>query len=235
MKILILVLSAKRTPWAAMMDKSMATWDAENHPQIKTLYYCGKSDQPSSDKVFYSPNYSESLEHIAWRTVEAFEEALKLDWDVMARTHSSTYVHKRNLVEFIQTAENPTENFLCGLLTAGEKPFLWGGGSYIMSRDVIQKLVDNKDQWNYGVMEDNGLTEMANQLGIPFTPGRMASINIKPDGSYLVMVYGHGENFESNNWADLKKIEGHHYFRVKYDPDRNKDLEIMQHLWQNLA
>lgn len=233
MKVLILVLSARRTPWNAMLETSLQTWDAEQHPQTQTLYYCGKSDQPSTDKVFYSPKFTESLEHIAPRTMEAYEEALNMDWDFMARTHSSTYVHKRNLVSFIETL--PKENVLCGLLTGGESPFLWGGGSYVMSRDVIEKFVANRNLWNFNVMEDVGLTGVANTLGIPFTHGRMASINLKSDGSYFLMVYGHGENFESNDWADLRKVTEHHYFRCKHDPDRAKDLEIFRHLWENLT
>lgn len=232
MKVLILVLSARRTPWASMMQTSMETWDAEDHPQAQTLYYCGKSEQPSTDKVFYSQRFDESLEHIAPRTMEAYEEALKLDWDFLARTHSSTYVHKRNLVKFIETL--PKENVLCGLLTTGEKPFLWGGGSFIMSRDVIEKFVASKHAWNLHVMEDNSTTDLANELGIPFTAGRMASINVKPDGSYLLMAYGHGDNFESKDWADLKKIEGHHYMRCKHDPDRTVDLKIFRELHAHL-
>lgn len=228
MKVLILVLSACRPPWGSMMQASQETWDSVDHPQTKTLYYCGKCKEESTDKVFYSRQFTESLEDITHRTLEAFEESLKLDWDVMARTHSSTYVHKRNLVEFIEAL--PKENVLCGLLATGEQPFLWGGGSYIMSRDVIEKIVANKHLWHFGVMEDHGITEIAQALDIPFTPGRMASINLKPDGSYFLMVYGHGDNFESRDWADLKKVEGHHYFRCKHDPDRSVDLRIFREL-----
>lgn len=233
MKALILVLSARRTPWASMMDLSQQTWDAEPNDQTKTLYYCGKSDRPSTPTEFYSPKFDESLEQIAPRTMEAFEEALKLEWDFLARTHSSTYVHKRNLVSFIETLSK--ENVFCGLVTTGLKPFVWGGGSYIMSRDVIEKFVANKQQFNTGIMEDNSMSELAQTLGIPFTTGRMASINLKPDGSYLLMAYGYGENFESKVWTDLKKIEGHHWFRCKHDPDRTKDLEIFRHLKEQLA
>lgn len=233
MKVLILVLSARRTPWNAMLETSLQTWDAEQHPHTQTLYYCGRSKEPSTDKVFYSRSFTESLEDITWRTLEAFEEALKLEWDFMARTHSSTYVHKRNLVAFIETL--PKENVLCGLLTTGERPFLWGGGSYVMSRDVIEKIVANRHLWNFGVMEDNGITEIANALEIPFTPGRMASINLRPDGSWLVMSYGAGENFILTDWADISKAHPNFYFRVKHDPDRTVDLQVMHELHRHLG
>lgn len=237
MKVLILVLSARREPWAQLMETSMQTWDSEDHPQTRSLYYCGKSDQPSTDKVFYSPALTESLEDVSPRTIEAFEKALELEWDFLARCHSSTYVHKRNLVDFIETL--PTENVLCGLLTTGERPFLWGGGSYIISRDVVEKFVANKAKWNRKIMEDNSLTNLANELEIPLSgDGRMASINqvsVMGGNAWMVMCYGVGENFTFTDWSDIKKAGIHYYFRCKQDLERHKDIEIMHQLHKHLT
>lgn len=228
-KVMILVLSARRTPWASLMDTQMATWDAVEHPDTQTFYYCGQSSLPSTEKVFYSRKYSESLEDITPRTIEALEHALNWDWEYMARTHSSTYVHKKNLVDYIETL--PTENVLSGLITTGEKPFLWGGGSYIISRDVVEKLVEAKDRWNLKIMEDVSLTDIANELQIPMCNGRMAAIN-KTEEGWLVITYNHGENFPFKEFdADFaKRVEGHYYFRVKQDLQRHLDLEIMKEL-----
>jgi len=228
MNVLILVLSALREPWGDMMNCSMDTWDSEHHPQTITRYYCGKSDDNSDERVWNSPQFDEELERVAPRTMEAYEKSLELDWDFMARTHSSTYVHKKNLVDFIETL--PKENVLCGLLVTGERPFLWGGGSYIMSRDVIEKIVANKDKWNNNIMEDNALTDLANETGIPMMGnGRMASINMAEVG-WSVMPYGIGEGFTFTDWSDVKKIHPHHYIRCKQDLKRHLDLVIMREL-----
>jgi hypothetical protein len=235
MNVLILVLSARREPWGALMDCSMDTWDYEKHPQTRTLYYCGKSDKfPSDSVVFYSPQFDEELERVAPRTMEAYEHALTIpNWDFMARTHSSTYVHKRNLVDFCETLHR--NNLLCGLLVTGERPFLWGGGSYIMSRDVIEQLVANKDKWDNGIMEDNSLTNLANELGIPMNgKGRMASIDGQGDGSYQVTTYGVGEGFRFSNWDDINKAQPHYYFRCKQDLRRHEDLVIFRQLHKHL-
>lgn len=243
MKVLILVLSARRHPWGAMMDTSRETWDSEDHPYTQTIYYCGKDSDVSglfiptslrqnSPFVFYSTQHDEELERVAPRTMEAYEKSLELDWDLMARTHSSTYVHKRNLVDFCETL--PTDNLLCGLLVSGEKPFLWGGGSYIMSRDVIEQFVANKDKWNNNIMEDNSLTELARELKIPLNPnGRMASIDQIGD-KYLCTTYGVGQGFEFTDFADINKAQPHFYFRCKQDLRRHEDLRIMRELWKHL-
>lgn len=231
--VLILVLSARREPWGDMMKCSMETWDSVDHSQAITRYYCGKYDGDSDYRVWNSPNFDESLEQVAPRTMEAYELALGLpNWDFMARTHSSTYVHKTNLVNFIEAL--PKENVLCGLMVTGERPFLWGGGSYIMSRDVVEKLVASKDKWNNNIMEDNALTDLANELQIPMMGnGRMASINIAEVG-WSVMPYGIGEGFTFTDWNDVKKIHPHFYIRCKQDLKRHLDLVIMRELFAHL-
>ncbi len=237
MNVLILVLSARRPPWGSLMDCQLETWDSEEHPQTRTIYYCGKSKNvpswPDEEQscIFYSPTLTEELYDVSPRTIEAFEKALELEWDYLARPHSNTYLHKRNLVKFCETL--PKENVLCGIMTEGEKPFIWGGCHYLFSRDVIEAMVFNKDKWNRNVMDDGSITQMANDLGITISQGHSATINLMPDGSYLVMVYGHGENFAFKDFNDINKAEGHFFFRCKHDPDRSVDLRIMRELHQH--
>lgn len=235
MKVLILVLSARRSPWDSLMDVSQQTWDSEDNPQTQTLYYCGKSTEPSTEKVFYSQTLTEELEDVSSRTIEAFEKALTIpDWDYLARPNSSCYVHKPNLVKFCETL--PKDNVLYGLLTGGGKgkQMLWGGGQYIISRDVVQKMVDNKDKWNHDLMDDVSLTRMAEELDISMeSKGYCASINLLPDGSYFFMAYGTGDNSVFTKFEDMK-ADNHYFFRCKHDPDRTVDLKVMRELKKHL-
>lgn len=229
MNVLILVMSARFYPYGMLMDAQRETWDSEDHPQTKTLYYCGRNG-PDTDKVFYSKFHGESLEEVAPRTIEAFEKSLELDWDYMARPHSSTYVHKKNLVKFCETL--PDKDVVCGTLTEGEKPFIWGGCHYVFSRDVIERMVEHKDKWNNSVMEDHSITELVNFLGVPVTEGHSASIN-QNDGTYTVFVYGHGENFSVTDFNQLtNQIAGHFFVRVKQDMRREEDVRIMKELFK---
>jgi len=239
MNVLILVLSARREPWGPLMDCSLETWDSEDHPQTRTLYYCGKTTTPATmrcpknSEVMYSSNFDEELERVAPRTMEAYEHALAIpDWDFMARTHSSTYVHKRNLVEYCGTLHR--KNLLMGLLVTGERPFLWGGGSYIMSRDVIERLVANKDKWNNNIMEDGSITDLAHEIGIPLNnKGRMASIDQHGD-EYVVTTYGIGQGFTFSVWNEINRAQPHYYFRCKQDLRRHEDLVIFRKLHKHL-
>jgi hypothetical protein len=111
---------------------------------------------------------------------------------------------------------------------------MWGGGSYIMSRDVIEQLVAAKDKWNNGIMEDNALTYLANELGIPMSGnGRMASIDQHGD-EYVVTTYGIGQGFTFSVWAEINRAQPHFYFRCKQDLRRHEDLMIFRKLHKHL-
>ena len=216
------------------MKCSMETWDSEVNYQTQTLYYCGKSSEPSTDKVFYSPYLTESLEDVSPRTIEAFDKSLDYEWDYLARPNSSCYVHKRNLVSFCETL--PTENVLYGVLSDGEKPFLWGGCQYIISRDVVERLVINKSKWKRHLMDDQSISKLADELEIPtLSKGWCASINLQPNGYHLCLVYGHGRNFTFKTFEEVAEhAKGHFFFRVKQDLQRHEDVRIMRELLKYL-
>jgi hypothetical protein len=237
MNVLILTLSARREPWNNLMDAQIETWDSEHNDQTKTRYYVGQLGQqavadpfrlPRGTAVWYSDNLTESLEDVSPRTIEAFERALALDWDYLARPHSSTYVHKANLVKFCETL--PATNVLCGIETGGPDSFIWGGGHFLFSRDVITEMVANKGKWNKNVMDDQSLTLMAKELGVPVTPGVTATINMNPD-NYLCLTYNAGENFEFTTFENIgERLNPHFFVRCKQDLRRHEDARIMREL-----
>lgn len=213
------------------MDCSIETWDSVDHSQTQTVYYCGKSDRPLTNKELYSDTLTEELEDVSSRTIEAFECALELpDWDFLARPNSSCYVHKKNLVQFCETI--PTTNSIYGVLS--EWGMMWGGCHYIFSRDVVEKMVVNKDKWNHKVMDDESITALLNAVGYTLeSKGWCASINLQPNGEHLCLTYNHGENFTFNDWADVKKLDDHFFVRCKYDPDRTQDLMTFRKLYEH--
>lgn len=230
---LILVLSAVRKPWGAMLEKAMSTWDSIDHPNTTTLYYVGAGG-PVGPKVFCSC-YDEGLQNIGRRTIEAFEHALTItEWTHLARPHSSCYVHKHRLVEYVNAL--PDTGVMYGLQTntPSGAPFLVGCGHYIYSRDVIEKMVQHKHQWDNSIMEDNAVSKLALSIGVQFGRVRTCSIDKQQDGSWLCLVY-HGQHpsFTFTDFNDLNKTD-QFFFRVKHDPDRSVDLTLMDMLFKHL-
>lgn len=235
-RVLILVLSSRREPWGDIMDASMKTWDAEPHPQTRTLYYCAGHNGNSlqHESVRYS-TMEDSLENVSPRTIEAFEWALESDdWDYIARPNTPCYVHKANLARHIDAL--PETGVLRGAWTGGEGGFLWGGGQFILSRDVVQAMVENKGGWANKLMDDEAITRCAKGLGIDLNQGaQFCSIDDRLDGSWSCMCYGGDvEPFTFTDFADLKKAEGHFFFRTKQDHNRRLDEKLMYELKKHL-
>lgn len=218
------------------MAKQRETWDSIYHPQTTTLFYVGRGAM-SEDKVFVS-QYDEELERIGYRTVEAYNHALTLpEWNYIARPHSSTYVHKRRLVEYVETL--PERDVLAGLIVpAGTYPveWLWGGGHYILSRDVVERLMSQKNHWDHSVMEDVAVSKLAQLVGIPFTGVRSASINPSASGvGWDLLTYnGKPAGGTFTDFNEVLKADDQFHFRVKHDADRSVDLKTMDLLFKTL-
>lgn len=236
-RILILVLSANRTPWHAMMLKQQATWDSVKNENTRTVFYVGAEEHAYFDGEMLHSHNDESLESIGRRTVEALEWSLTQPWDFIARPHSSTYMHKRRLCEFVETL--PDAPVIYGLETPGplETPYLWGGGHYVLHRAAVEALVANKDQWNHRHMEDVSMSKLAQDIGIPFGKGRSVGIDWKPDmqSASCITYNGAKGGFDFTDFRALDALDDQFFYRCKHDPDRSMDLRTMDLLHQNLT
>ena len=229
-KVLILNLSCDTPPYDVMIDTALSTWDSIDVPNCETIYYCGRGKQ-STENVIRIP-IKDSLENMGHKTLAAFEWALaNKEFDYIARVHSSCYVDKIVLMDYVETL--PCKSLFSGIEADSQNGFryLWGGGHYIISRDVIQAIVDNKTKWNHSYMEDESMSLVCKGLGIPFHGGRSCSINFTNNG-ILLLGYG-GGSLEFHQWELIKPLK-HFFYRVKQDGKRDLDKFIMEQLFKVL-
>lgn len=223
--VLILVMSAQRAPWGALMDESLRTWDE----MADAMYYLGHKPRRAGMNFIHSP-FDEGLLNLGRRTLHAYEYALSLPgWDFIARVNSSCYVHKRKLSEYC--AKLPKTGVLCGVEADSKVGFryLWGGGQYILSRDTVELIAANRSRWNHAMMEDVAVSRLALDLGIEWN-GQGAACSINRDGEgYICISYG-GESFQFKDFAEFAEKNTNHFIRCKHDPDRIVDLEWFRKL-----
>ncbi len=230
-KVLILVVSADIPPYDKMIQTSLQTWDSINIEHCETVFYCGASNKTNTDKIIYLP-VKESLHSMGYKMLIAFDWALKnKEFDYIARVNSSCYVNKKELIKHIQTL--PDKNIFAGLKVnhSYNQEWLWGGGQFIFSKDVIKELLINKSHWDHDLMEDVAVSFLANKIGIPFTDGKACSIDKNNEGWQLTS-YG-SESFRFTDFKECAK-SNHFFYRVKQDYDRNQDAYIMNQLFENL-
>jgi hypothetical protein len=231
-RVLVLVMSCQDAPYGAMLKTSQKTWDSISVPGVDTVFYCGEPVKEDTDNVIYFP-VNESLHTLGEKTLLAYEWALKnREFDYIARVNASTYVNKKELIKYIQTL--PDKNVFAGLeVEASETTEHWiWGPSFILSKDLIQLIVDNKSMWDHSIMDDLATSFLLNKFNIPYTPGRACSIEKKENG-WLCFSYG-SQSIEFTNFADLNKLDNQFFFRVKQDLNRSLDEVIMNKLFKAL-
>jgi hypothetical protein len=230
-KVLILVVSSEVRPYGKMIDTSLETWDSIKVEGVQTIFYCGTSTHIDTDKIKHFP-ITESLHNMGHKGLLAYEWALNnLEFDYVARVNSSCYVSKNKLLDYVQTL--PNDNLFEGLMVSRPESFdyAWGGGQFILSRDVLQLVVDNKDKWNHSYMEDESLGLLLGQLGIKTKQGNSCSIN-KEENNWMLLSYGFGESIKFTDFKDVANTP-HYFFRVKQDGQREKDEYLMIKLHEN--
>lgn len=230
-KVLIIVLSSDFPPYEKMIQTSLETWDSLNVPGVETIFVCGSSEKQDTDKIKYF-QIGNSLFDMGKKNIAAFEWALaNKEFDYVARINASCYVQKENLLAYVQTLAD-TDVF-AGAMTDSQNGFkyLWGGAQYIISKDVIQKIVANKHHWQHKYMEDESMSLLVNWLSVPFCEGYSGAIDNMGD-HWRCISYG-GESITFTDFADLKRLN-HHFYRVKQDQKRWVDEMIMKELFKVL-
>jgi hypothetical protein len=231
-KVLILVLSADLPPYDKMIETSKNTWDSISIDNCQTIYYCSSFEKQNKDNVIYF-QIEEGFLNMGYKTLAGLQWGLEnKEFDYIARVHSSTYVDKRKLMEYIQ--QLPESNIFSGIIADSQNGFkyVWGGGHYIISKDVVKKIVDNNDKWQHKYMEDESMSLLVRELGIAFTDGKSGSIDKMGDNEWRCITYG-GETISFSDFSDIKKLNNH-FYRVKHDGDRSVDELVMNKLFQTL-
>lgn len=232
MKVLILVLSCDQPPYDVMLQTALQTWDTVEVENCESIFYCGQSQKQNTDKVIYL-DVREGLFNMGKKTLAAFEWALNnKEFDFVARVHSSIYVDKVALYEYCKTL--PTQKVFAGAEATSQNGFQynWGGVGMVLSKDVVQRIVANKDRWLHQYMEDESMSKLVSECGVPFYQCHPAcSIDKQPEGWKCISYCGKSKDFQ--DFSEIKDL-GHIFYRVKNDADRTVDETVMRELFKHL-
>lgn len=234
-RVLVFVLACPLPPYDQMTGWSKQTWARDKVDGVRVVFYHGRPTQLETEDMVSFP-IEEGYHTISAKNLLAFEWALRQpDWDFMARVNASCYVEQNRLSRAVQDLPDtgvargvfaePTPH--CGTT----RRWLWGGGQFIFSRDVVQAIVDHGDKLNHGLIEDVALSELIQDLGFTVDDqGQCCSVN-KTDKGWTIISYGGQPSFETE---ELGNIPHHFFFRVKQDLNRAMDFEVMRILKANL-
>ena len=219
MKVLILIISSAREPYNRLEEAIRRTWGSNKSEDIKIFYTYGdgESIQIKNDKIIC--DCPESLGNIGIKTIISFELLYnKFDFDYIFRTNLSSFIDTENMIKYLD--DKPTTNYYAGhcglnfsdehLIKFGEGTFASGSG-YFLSRDIVKKIIDNKEKWDHSVIDDVAIAGLLKELSI--LPTNCPRIDIT----------------KASNTDILYQADNYH-FRCKTSGDRSGDIEIFEKL-----
>lgn len=231
--VLIFVMTSAGVPYPELMEVSERTWANGAMGGVETLFYSNE-ERPAAENLIRVPAGG-SIYDMGRKNLLAYKWALEnRQWDFMARVNASCYVSRKRLVEWVQT--QPTTGLFQGCQAAlgGGNIYLWGGGQYLISRDVVQAMVDNGDKWDHSLMEDMAMSKLVLELGLALNVNcRSCTVNKRPN-DWLCIDYINGgqAGFEFSDFKEFAEKNSCHFIRVKQDSDRTQDVRIMQELYK---
>lgn len=234
-RVLILVLSTDKDWYGRLADTSRATWDAEEIEGVETLFYFARSDKPSTDKFLYTTS-DDDFHSMGKKTLAAFEHALhNRQFDYVFRANASLYVDKKGLLRYVQ--DKPETGLALGVIAPGshnnEKfPYMWGP-SYLLSKDIVQRVVANAGLWDHTMMDDMAISHLLRAIEVPLdNKGAMASIALNGNGyEFVYYENGAGGGATMKELSELRtRLPDQFAFRVKDDANRDNDVRLMKEL-----
>lgn len=144
-KAIILVLASHDWPIYHFFREMWRTY-LDHRSDIKVFLFYGKGSglEPTDHDLIFE-NIAESYKPgMAQKTLAAMEYINEnFDYDFCIRTNISTFWDLDGLAKFLDTI--PKENCFTGEIGIFPPEFI-GGQAMVMSRDIVQKMVENKDQ-----------------------------------------------------------------------------------------
>lgn len=210
-KILILVLSFKDTIYNSFYNIQKNTWDSINHPNIKTIYFFGKKFKLSA------PYFKSSIVNndivvplvdtymgIRKKTVLAFDAIKEYDFDYVLRTNSCSYIDKINLSKFLEN--KPADNFYFGVRGVYQNIEFISGAGYILSKDLILKIIESKNLFDDSYIDDVSLSIFLNRnkVTFDFSGKRVDIVDTIPDN--IIDNYHYRFNTGGNREKDFNNM-----------------------------
>ena len=155
-KILVSVMADRKNKTSIRgMECIRSNWMSQNYDNVEIETYYGLCENNKNydfrdDEVVV--NVEESLPNVFYKTLEYLETILEKDFDFFYRTSSSCYVHIERLRSYIE--KQPTTNFVGGIEGFYGNYRFFSGGGFILSRDLVEYIVENKNKIPYIFVDD---------------------------------------------------------------------------------
>lgn len=199
MKIIILVLSYEDGGGYSYMDDCIKnTWGKYNKDDVEIYYNYAKTldntEYYIEENNIYCNGY-ESYNNIGYKTLKAFKWLVKKDFDYMLRTNTSSFIHINNLKKYL--IDKPKNNFYSGspipYHTNNLNIDFATGSGYILSKDLVEYIVNHEDKWEHKYPDDVSLGKIMNNNNIKLIPKEWLKLTDIPSSDVVNEI---GDKFQ---------------------------------------
>ncbi len=131
-------------------------------------------------------NASDDSLGMGHKTIKAMEWILSnSNFDFLFRTNTSSYFSEERLSNYIKENFTKPEKVYAGLIHTtndkeGKEITFASGSGFILSRDVVESIVQNKNLWDHDYWDDVSLAIVMNKLNVPVSKGLRFDIKGNP-------------------------------------------------------
>ena len=172
-KLIILIIASN----GGVYDIFTEYWNKymNTHPDIKSFFIYGQSSANTSnvdhffnsfnslykDVSIISPTVESCIPGSLQKTIYSFEYIEKnFEYEYIMRTNLSSFFDINQLMVFINTL--PKERLYCG---KNNRNYI-SGSCFILSKDVVKLIIQNKDRIDYNIIDDVSIGKLLRNLNI---------------------------------------------------------------------
>lgn len=155
MTLLIMVLGAVDSTSVNLIENGIKqTWGKFISDNINIMYYYGNYDKNEIIKNEIFLKCDDSLSHVYQKTLDAFQIVYdNVDFDVILRTNISTYIRPEFLYKILTSYD--LNDFFGSTFYHSLDSSCFAGCIILLSRDVIKKLLNNRNIENPNAVWDD--------------------------------------------------------------------------------
>lgn len=168
--VIILIISSTQSHFQALEDVIKKTWGHTVPSGCCILFLHGDSTKDTGvygDRLVV--NAPEGLENIGYKMIEAFKYILNVNhkFSFVYRTNLSSYISIPVLLENIK--KRKSEECYSGVVGIHNGIKFASGSGYLISRDLVEKVVQKRNDWDHVYLDDVALGKILNTMNIPIT------------------------------------------------------------------
>lgn len=230
-KVIILVMCSSNSLYKELEESIKETWFNSRGSDIEIIFYSDNDNE--INKLDYPLLRGNNLIlpcddgyfNLGKKTIMAFDWVSKnYTYDYIYRSNLGAFINIKNLLTFLKN--KPKDKFYCGIigkLFLNKEIKFASGSGYILSNDVVNIILDNKDKWNHSIIDDVALGEL------------LSNLKIELDETARRLSYCDDDVYYQIGESDVDEIVDDEIYHIRLrSNNRTKDINNMHYLWEKL-